>query len=131
MKLKNLFLMIPFVLIANAMALTPPMPDDELAKVSTHIVEAKVVAVEANGKPREDDCKKVSPLKAILNPIKFLKGQKLSSMEIRFNAYDYKEGCVGSNDGYHFKGQHRIYYLNCKESDCRMVHWNGMKRVEK
>lgn len=111
-------------------ALMPPLSPEELNKESNKIVIAKVVEVKKTGEFIPGGCADKTGYIATLKVSKTLKGKHADSIKLHFYDYDFKEGCVGSPDRTHSKGEKGKYYLSCNEKRCRLTHWNGFERVQ-
>lgn len=116
---------------ATPWALMPPMEPAELKGESTDIVRGKVVSVECTGEYEENPCASKTGYVAKLAVKKNIKGKAPKVVDLRFKKYEFKEGCVGSPDTLHYPGEEALYYLRCKESSCRLTHWNGIEDLRR
>lgn len=105
----------------------PPMSQRELDRESTHIVRGEIADVVCTGEFEKTRCAKLTGYMATLKVKKTLKGKRYKTLFVRFKEYDFFKGCVGSPDVVHYPGEEALYYLACKEDQCRLTHWNGIK----
>ena len=114
-----------------AHALMPPLTPKELKQESNQIVRGKILDVVCTGDNEENGCAKLTGYKATLEVTKTIKGARYKKLALRFKKYDFKKGCVGSPDTVHYPGEEALYYLRCKEKNCRLTHWNGIEYKSK
>lgn len=131
---KTLIILLGLVMLSHTVAaLMPPMEDNELEKDSNTIVKGEIIQVESLGKKESNQCathqNKLATLKiseVIKSSIEVKKDQ---TVMIHFRDTKFKEGCVGSPDHKHYKGETGTFYLSCKDPlNCRLTHWNGVKK---
>lgn len=114
--------------VSSALALMPPMSEKELKERSNTIVMGHVTLVKKTGEFIKGRCADKTGKIATLMVDKTIKGSPPKEFKIHFFDYNFKEGCVGSPDRVHYKGEKGKYYLKCIESKCRLTHWNGFEK---
>ena len=128
---KLLILMAALLIPINAFALMPPMTEEELKTESNTIVKGQITKVECTGKSKDKGCVKLTGYKATLKVNGVVKGSKAKELNLFFNKYDFKKGCVGSPDTVHLEGEEGLYYLECKDNNCHLTHYNGIEYFKK
>lgn len=131
MKNKNHFLIIIvflgmcFLRAEFCQALMPPLDEEELNTQSNVIVLGEVVAVLPTGEIQKTECVIKTGYQAHVKVNKVIRGETGSNLFISFFDFDFQNGCVGSPDYRHRKGEKGKFYLSCQKENCRLVHWNG------
>lgn len=128
---KYLIILIILLLPMPALALMPPLTEKELKNESNTIVKGKIIKIACTGKFKDTGCANLTGYKASLKVNEVLKGKKLENLNLFFNKYKFKNGCVGSPDAVHYEGEEALYYLKCKKENCHLTHWNGIDYIEK
>ena len=127
---KRIFFLVLTAIIFSysaAYALMPPMTPEELEQESDRVVIGKITKVECTGEYEDNNCVTQVGYKASLKVSKVLKGKKIDEIDLYFDDYNYKGGCVGSPDREHYEGDEGKYYLECsKKNKCFLTHWNGV-----
>lgn len=115
-------------------SLMPPLTDEELKSQTNVIVDGEVTNVACTGfKDATHECATLTGYRAKLKLLKIHKQGPLvkkvgDTVDLVFNKYDFKDGCVGSPDTLHYQGEQAKYFLVCTaESNCRLTHWNGIE----